>query len=192
MTTIGVLGMQGAIREHVHMLEALGADTLVVRSVDDLNRIDGLVLPGGESTAMSRLLDRYELLEPLRENTELPMFGTCAGLILLATEVEGYDAHLRKIPMTVKRNAFGRQVDSFEVDLTVNGIDDAVEAVFIRAPQVASVEASVEVLAEVEEAIVAVRYDKYMACSFHPELTDDLSMHRYFLDMVEATKRQLA
>ena len=192
MTTIGVLGMQGAIREHVHMLEALGADTLVVRSVDDLNRIDGLVLPGGESTAMRRLLDRYELLEPLRENTELPMFGTCAGLILLATEVEGYDAHLRKIPMTVKRNAFGRQVDSFEVDLAVKGIDDAVEAVFIRAPQVASVEANVDVLVEVEEGIVAVRYDKYMACSFHPELTDDLSMHRYFLDMVEATKRQLA
>lgn len=192
MTTIGVLGMQGAIREHVHMLEALGVNTLVVRSVDDLNRIDGLVLPGGESTAMRRLLDRYELLEPLRKNTELPMFGTCAGLILLATEVEGYDAHLRKIPMTVKRNAFGRQVDSFEVDLAVKGIDDAVEAVFIRAPQVASVEANVDVLAEVEEAIVAVRYDKYMACSFHPELTDDLSMHRYFLDMVEATKRQLA
>ncbi|WP_396128933.1 pyridoxal 5'-phosphate synthase glutaminase subunit PdxT [Exiguobacterium mexicanum] len=192
MTTIGVLGMQGAIREHVHMLEALGADTLVVRSVDDLNRIDGLVLPGGRARRCAVCSNRYELLEPLRENTELPMFGTCAGLILLATEVEGYNAHLRKIPMTVKRNAFGRQVDSFEVDLAVKGIDDAVEAVFIRAPQVASVEANVDVLAEVEEAIVAVRYDKYMACSFHPELTDDLSMHRYFLDMVEATKRQLA
>ncbi|TCI32992.1 MULTISPECIES: pyridoxal 5'-phosphate synthase glutaminase subunit PdxT [unclassified Exiguobacterium] len=192
MTTIGVLGMQGAIREHVRMLEALGADTLVVRSVDDLDRIDGLVLPGGESTAMRRLLDRYDLLEPLRANTSLPMFGTCAGLILLATEVEGYDAHLRKIPMIVKRNAFGRQVDSFEVDLPVKGLDDAVEAVFIRAPQVAAVDANVEVLAEVEEAIVAVRYDKYVACSFHPELTDDLSMHRYFLEIVKATKHQLA
>lgn len=192
MTTIGVLGMQGAIREHVQMLEALGADTLIVRSVDDLDRIDGLVLPGGESTAMRRLLDRYDLIEPLRKTTTLPMFGTCAGLILLATEVEGYDAHLRKIPMTVKRNAFGRQVDSFEVDLPVKGIEQTVEAVFIRAPQVASVEASVEVLAEVEEAIVAVRYDKYVACSFHPELTDDLSMHRYFLEIVKATKHQLA
>lgn len=192
MTTIGVLGMQGAIREHVRMLEALGVDTRVVRSVEDLNQIDGLVLPGGESTAMRRLLDRYGLLEPLRDNTELPMFGTCAGLILLATEVEGYDAHLRKIPMTVKRNAFGRQVDSFEVTLPVKGIDEAVEAVFIRAPQVASVEPVVDVLAEVEEAIVAVRYDKYVACSFHPELTDDLSMHRYFLNVVAANKHQLA
>ncbi|MCT4784594.1 MULTISPECIES: pyridoxal 5'-phosphate synthase glutaminase subunit PdxT [Exiguobacterium] len=192
MTTIGVLGMQGAIREHVRMLEALGVDTRVVRSVEDLNQIDGLVLPGGESTAMRRLLDRYGLLEPLRDNTQLPMFGTCAGLILLATEVEGYDAHLRKIPMTVKRNAFGRQVDSFEVALPVKGIDETVEAVFIRAPQVASVEPVVDVLAEVEEAIVAVRYDKYVACSFHPELTDDLSMHRYFLDVVAANKHQLA
>ncbi|KDN59376.1 pyridoxal 5'-phosphate synthase glutaminase subunit PdxT [Exiguobacterium sp. AB2] len=192
MTTIGVLGMQGAIREHVRMLEALGVDTRVVRSVEDLNQIDGLVLPGGESTAMRRLLDRYGLLEPLRDNTQLPMFGTCAGLILLATEVEGYDAHLRKIPMTVKRNAFGRQVDSFEVTLPVKGIDEAVEAVFIRAPQVASVEPVVDVLAEVEEAIVAVRYDKYVACSFHPELTDDLSMHRYFLNIVAANKHQLA
>ncbi|MFN4215291.1 pyridoxal 5'-phosphate synthase glutaminase subunit PdxT [Exiguobacterium sp.] len=191
MTTIGVLGMQGAIREHVRMLKALGADTLVVRSIDDLAQIDGLVLPGGESTAMRRLLDRYGLLEPLRANTDLPMFGTCAGLILLATEVEGYDAHLRKIPMTVKRNAFGRQVDSFEVELPVKGIEAPVEAVFIRAPQVATVEPVVEVLAEVEEAIVAVRYDKYVACSFHPELTDDLSMHRYFLDLVEAKKHQL-
>lgn len=192
MTTIGVLGMQGAIREHVRMLEALGVDTRVVRSVEDLSQIDGLVLPGGESTAMRRLLDRYGLLEPLRDNTELPMFGTCAGLILLATEVEGYDAHLRKIPMTVKRNAFGRQVDSFEVTLPVKGIDEAVEAVFIRAPQVASVDPVVDVLAEVEEAIVAVRYDKYVACSFHPELTDDLSMHRYFLNIVAANKHQLA
>lgn len=192
MTTIGVLGMQGAIREHVRMLEALGVDTRVVRSVEDLSQIDGLVLPGGESTAMRRLLDRYGLLEPLRDNTELPMLGTCAGLILLATEVEGYDAHLRKIPMTVKRNAFGRQVDSFEVTLPVKGIDEAVEAVFIRAPQVASVEPVVDVLAEVEEAIVAVRYDKYVACSFHPELTDDLSMHRYFLNVVAANKHQLA
>ncbi|WP_214830079.1 pyridoxal 5'-phosphate synthase glutaminase subunit PdxT [Exiguobacterium algae] len=192
MTTIGVLGMQGAIREHVRMLESLGVQTIVVRSVEDLNEIDGLVLPGGESTAMRRLLDRYGLLEPLRERQDLPMFGTCAGMILLANEVEGYDAHLKKIPMVVKRNAFGRQVDSFEVSLPVKGIDEPVEAVFIRAPQVASVEPHVEVLAEVEEAIVAVRYGHYVACSFHPELTEDVSLHRYFVDLVKEAKAQHA
>lgn len=192
MTTIGVLGMQGAIREHVRMLESLGVQTIVVRSVEDLNEIDGLVLPGGESTAMRRLLDRYGLLEPLRERQDLPMFGTCAGMILLANEVEGYDAHLKKIPMVVKRNAFGRQVDSFEVSLPVKGIDEPVEAVFIRAPQVASVEPHVEVLAEVEEAIVAVRYGHYVACSFHPELTEDVSLHRYFVDLVKEAKTQHA
>lgn len=190
MTTIGVLGMQGAIREHVRMLESLGVQTIVVRSVEDLNEIDGLVLPGGESTAMRRLLDRYGLLEPLRERQDLPMFGTCAGMILLANEVEGYDAHLKKIPMVVKRNAFGRQVDSFEVSLPVKGIDEPVEAVFIRAPQVASVEPHVEVLAEVKEAIVAVRYGHYVACSFHPELTEDVSLHRYFVDLVKEAKAQ--
>lgn len=192
MTTIGVLGMQGAIREHVRMLESLDVQTIVVRSVEDLNEIDGLVLPGGESTAMRRLLDRYGLLEPLRERQDLPMFGTCAGMILLANEVEGYDAHLKKIPMVVKRNAFGRQVDSFEVSLPVKGIDEPVEAVFIRAPQVASVEPHVEVLAEVEEAIVAVRYGHYVACSFHPELTEDVSLHRYFVDLVKEAKAQHA
>ena len=192
MTTIGVLGMQGAIREHVRMLESLGVATRVIRSKEELAQIDGLILPGGESTAMRRLLDRYDLLEPLRQMDNLPMFGTCAGMILLAEEVEGYDAHLKKIPMTVKRNAFGRQVDSFEVDLPVKGIERPVEAVFIRAPQVASVKPEVDVLAEVEEAIVAVRFGHYLACSFHPELTDDLAFHRYFLEMVEATKRQLA
>lgn len=192
MTTIGVLGMQGAIREHVRMLESLDVQTIVVRSVEDLNEIDGLVLPGGESTAMRRLLDRYGLLEPLRERQDLPMFGTCAGMILLANEVEGYDAHLKKIPMVVKRNAFGRQVDSFEVSLPVKGIDEPVEAVFIRAPQVASVEPHVEVLAEVEEAIVAVRYGHYVACSFHPELTEDVSLHRYFVNLVKEAKAQHA
>lgn len=186
MTKIGVLGMQGAIREHVRMLESLGVQTVVVRSLEDLKAIDGLVLPGGESTAMRRLLDRYGLLEPLREMDDLPMFGTCAGMILLANEVEGYDAHLKKIPMTVTRNAFGRQIDSFEVMLPVKGIEELVEAVFIRAPQVTTVEPEVEVLAEVEEAIVAVRYGHYVACSFHPELTEDLSLHRYFLDLVTA------
>lgn len=190
MTTIGVLGMQGAIREHVRMLETLGVQSIVVRSLEDLNKIDGLVLPGGESTAMRRLLDRYDLLEPLRERQDLPMFGTCAGMILLANEVEGYDAHLKKIPMTVKRNAFGRQVDSFEVSLPVKGIAEPVEAVFIRAPQVAAVTPEVEVLAEVEEAVVAVRFGHYVACSFHPELTEDVSLHRYFVNIVKEVKAQ--
>lgn len=182
---IGVLGVQGAVREHVRIIEELGEQAVVVRTREELAEVDGLILPGGESTAMRRLLERYGLLEELRAST-IPMFGTCAGMILLATEIEGEDSHLNKIGMTVRRNAFGRQIDSFETKLAVKGIDHDVEAVFIRAPQVRRVNESVDVLAEVEEAIVAVREGNYLACSFHPELTKDYAMHRYFLNMVNA------
>lgn len=197
--TIGVLALQGDVREHLSALARCDADAVGVRRVEELDRIDGLVLPGGESTTISRLLQVFELLEPLRKRLAggMPAYGSCAGMILLASEVLDTrpDAeHLDGIDMTVRRNAFGRQVDSFETDLTVRGIEgDPMRAVFIRAPWVERVGAGVEVLATVPPdaaepdaagRIVAVRQDAVFATSFHPEVTGDLRMHRLFVDAV--------
>ncbi len=205
---IGVLALQGDVREHVHALRRCGVATTTVRRPRELAEVDGLVLPGGESTTMSRLLDTFELLEPLRKRLAdgLPVFGSCAGMILLATEVlDGRaDQHqLDALDMTVRRNAFGRQVDSFECDLELAGVGGsdgsdsrAVHAVFIRAPWVERVGDGVEVLARVPETraagdaagrIVAVRQGPVLATAFHPELTGDDRVHRLFCDMVRAT-----
>ncbi|WP_280468248.1 pyridoxal 5'-phosphate synthase glutaminase subunit PdxT [Nocardia cyriacigeorgica] len=195
--TIGVLALQGDVREHVSALERCGARPVLVRRVEELAAVDGLVLPGGESTAISKLLQVFELLEPLRARLRdgLPAFGSCAGMILLADEVLDTrpDAeHLSGIDMTVRRNAFGRQVDSFETDLAFAGLDDGpVRAVFIRAPWVERVGDGVEVLARVpsgpaEGRIVAVRQRNVLATSFHPEVTGDLRVHRLFVDLVRA------
>lgn len=199
---IGVLALQGDVREHLQALLRCGVATTTVRRVGELAGVDGLVLPGGESTTMSRLLETFELLEPLRKRVAdgLPVFGSCAGMILLATEVlDGRpDQHqLDALDVTVRRNAFGRQVDSFEADLDVMGIDgQPVHAVFIRAPWVERVGAGVEVLARVPETraagaaagrIVAVRQGPVLATAFHPELTGDGRVHRLFCDMVRAT-----
>jgi 5'-phosphate synthase pdxT subunit len=167
-----------------------------VRTPDDLAAVDGLVLPGGESSTIAKLAGLFDLLEPLRAAlaSGLPVYGSCAGMILLATEVEGAAAAgqetLGAIDMTVQRNAFGRQVDSFEASLTVEGLDDPVSAVFIRAPAVVKVGPSVEVLATVDDgpgagSIVAVRDGAALATSFHPELTGDLRIHRMFVDSVK-------
>lgn len=183
---IGVLGLQGAVREHLEMLASLGVKTRIIKSAEDLEGIAGLVLPGGESTAMRRLIDRYALLAPLRQKIKtLPMFGTCAGMILLATELEQGDVHLGAIPMKVKRNAFGRQVDSFETMLAVDGIGADVEAVFIRAPYVERIDQATRVLARIDDEIVVVETDMHLACSFHPELTNDTRLHRYFIEKVK-------
>lgn len=183
---IGVLGLQGAVREHLEMLASLGVKTRIIKSAEDLEGIAGLVLPGGESTAMRRLIDRYALLVPLRQKIKtLPMFGTCAGMILLATELEQGDVHLGAIPMKVKRNAFGRQVDSFETMLAVDGIGADVEAVFIRAPYVERIDQATRVLARIDDEIVVVETDMHLACSFHPELTNDTRLHRYFIEKVK-------
>lgn len=183
---IGVLGLQGAVREHLEMLASLGVKTRIIKSAEDLEGIAGLVLPGGESTAMRRLIDRYALLVPLRQKIKtLPMFGTCAGMILLATELEQGDVHLGAIPMKVKRNAFGRQVDSFETMLAVDGIGADVEAVFIRAPYVERIDQATLVLACIDDEIVVVETDMHLACSFHPELTNDTRLHRYFIEKVK-------
>ncbi|MGX8178991.1 pyridoxal 5'-phosphate synthase glutaminase subunit PdxT [Exiguobacterium artemiae] len=183
---IGILGVQGAVREHEHILRTLDVETVVVKSVDDLDGIDGLVLPGGESTTMRRLIDRYGLLDVLRSKvTTLPMFGTCAGMILLASELSEGPAHLQAIPMTVRRNAFGRQVDSFETMLAVEGVGQDVEAIFIRAPFVEQIGNETRVLSQVSGAVVAVETNLHLACSFHPELTSDQRMHQYFLEKIK-------
>ncbi|KTR25338.1 glutamine amidotransferase [Exiguobacterium indicum] len=183
---IGILDVQGAVREHRQQLEGLGVDVVLVKQASDLEKLDGLVLPGGESTAMRRLIERYELQEPLREKAAtLPMFGTCAGMILLATAIEAGQSHLNAISMTVRRNAFGRQIDSFEGLLPVEGIEEPIEAVFIRAPLILSVGEGTRVIAKVEEQIVAVETSLHLACSFHPELTEDNRLHQYFLQKIK-------
>ncbi|NLV79241.1 MAG: pyridoxal 5'-phosphate synthase glutaminase subunit PdxT [Rhodococcus sp.] len=197
--TIGVLALQGDVRGHRAALEAAGARTIGVRRASELDDIDGIVLPGGESTTMSRLLRVFDLLEPLRARLKngMPAFGSCAGMILLATEVLDTrpDAeHLDALDITVRRNAFGRQVDSFEADLDVAGVDGGpMRAVFIRAPWVERVGADVEVLATVPAGpaagrVVAVRQGPVVATSFHPEVTGDRRIARMFVDTVRSDR----
>ncbi len=185
---IGVLALQGAVREHVQAIQACGAEAVVVKKAAELADLDGLVLPGGESTAMRRLIDRAELMEPLREfaDSGKPMFGTCAGLVLLAKEIDGQEAaHLGVMDITVARNSFGRQVDSFEADLDIEGIDEPFPAVFIRAPHIVRAGADVEVLCEYQGRIVLAKSGPFLGCSFHPELTGDHRLMQLFLDMIE-------
>ncbi|MFA4082222.1 pyridoxal 5'-phosphate synthase glutaminase subunit PdxT [Mycobacteroides salmoniphilum] len=189
---VGVLALQGDVREHVAALKDSGADALGVRRPEELSKVDGLVLPGGESTTMSNLLRVFELLDPLSERLRegLPVYGSCAGMILLASEILDTrpDAvALGVIDMTVRRNAFGRQVDSFEGDLDFAGLDGALHAVFIRAPWVERVGAEVEVLAIAQGHPVAVRQGSALATSFHPEVTGDRRVHQLFVDMVRAS-----
>ncbi|ABM13376.1 MULTISPECIES: pyridoxal 5'-phosphate synthase glutaminase subunit PdxT [Mycolicibacterium] len=186
---VGVLALQGDTREHLAALREAGAEARTVRRLDELNSVDALVIPGGESTAMSHLLREFGLLEPLRARLAegMPAYGSCAGMILLATEiadagVAGREAlPLGGIDMTVRRNAFGRQVDSFEEDVEFEGLDGPVHAVFIRAPWVERVGPDVEVLARAGGHPVAVRQGKMLATAFHPEVTGDRRVHRLFV-----------
>lgn len=186
MKKIGVLALQGAIREHIQMLEKLGCVAVAITRVEDLAGLDGLILPGGESTTMRKLLDRYELLAPIRllATKGLPMFGTCAGLILLAKEVMDYEPHLAVMNVVVARNSYGRQVESFEVPLTIKGIGESIPAVFIRAPHIVSVGEEVEVLATNDQKIVLARDGHMLGCSFHPELTEDTRIMEYFINHI--------
>jgi len=189
---IGVLGLQGAVREHVWALEKTGAEVTVVKKLENLKGLDGLVLPGGESTTMRRLLDKYGLFEPIKEFAQQhPIFGTCAGLILMAEQIEGQRGpHLALMDIDVRRNAFGRQVASFEAELTIEnmmGVEGFV-GVFIRAPYILSVGSEVEILATYSDKIVAARQGRFLACAFHPELTEDYRMHDYFYNMVKDCK----
>ncbi len=186
--TIGVLALQGDVREHRAVLERLGADVVEVRRATDLDGLDGLVIPGGESTTIGRLARLYGLLDPLRKHiaSGLPTFGTCAGMILLATDVEeGTQDQLGVLDATVRRNAWGTQNESFEADLAVAGLGDPVRAVFIRAPWITRVGDEVEVLATWADRPVMVRQGSVLAASFHPELTDDDRIHRMLLDLIE-------
>ena len=186
---VGVLALQGDTREHLAALTEAGAEAITVRRLAELESVDALVIPGGESTAMSKLLGEFALLEPLRARLAdgMPAYGSCAGMILLATEildagVPGREAlPLGGIDMTVRRNAFGRQVDSFEGDVTFEGLDSTVHAVFIRAPWVERVGPGVEVLARAAGHPVAVRQGRTLATAFHPEMTGDRRVHRLFV-----------
>jgi 5'-phosphate synthase pdxT subunit len=186
---IGVLALQGDVREHLAMFSAVGVDAVPVRRAEELSAIDGVVIPGGESTTMGKLLTVFELLEPLAKaiTAGLPAYGSCAGMILLADRVEdgAQDQPLvGGIDMTVRRNAFGRQVDSFEGAVEWSD-GTSLRGVFIRAPWVESAGREVEVLGRCDSKIVAVRQQSLLATAFHPELSDDLRVHRLFSDMVE-------
>lgn len=194
MIKIGVLALQGAVREHIKSVEACGAEAIAIKRVEELKEVDGLILPGGESTAMRRLIDKYDFMDALKEfaSEGKPMFGTCAGLILLAKNIVGHEPHIGVMDITVERNSFGRQVDSFEADLAVKDVADSYPAVFIRAPHIVEAGAEVEILAKNNDRIVAAREGQYLGCSFHPELTEDHRLTAYFIEMVkEAKAKQL-
>ena len=189
---VGVLALQGDTREHLAALTEAGARAVTVRRRSELESVDGLVIPGGESTTMSLLLREFDLLDPLRTRLAdgMPAYGSCAGMILLASEIldagePGREASpLGAIDMTVRRNAFGRQVDSFEEDLDFTGLDGPMHAVFIRAPWVERVGNEVEVLARAAGHAVAVRQGQVMATAFHPEVTGDRRVHKLFVGIV--------
>ena len=175
--TIGVLAVQGNFREHAAMLRRLGAHAVEVRKPQELEGLDGLIIPGGESTAIMRLIRLYGLEDAIRQ-FEQPVFGTCAGLILLDRE------HLDLVDVTVERNAYGRQVSSFETDLGLAGDDRPLRGVFIRAPRIREAGPEVEVVAELDGEPVLVRQGRFLVATFHPELTDDTRVHERFLDLV--------
>jgi len=187
---VGVLALQGDVREHVSSLIACGVDPISVRRIEELNSIDALVIPGGESTTIAQLAEHYELFQPIRKRIAdgMPAYGSCAGMILLADRIldaiEGQKT-FGGLDITVRRNAFGRQVDSFESDIAFDdGSSQLIRAVFIRAPWVEKVADSVQVLATVDTHPVAVRSETALATSFHPELTGDHRIHRYFIEQV--------
>jgi pyridoxal 5'-phosphate synthase pdxT subunit len=187
VTTLGVLALQGDVREPLAALDRLGVKGTSVRRREELDACDALVIPGGESTAMWRLARTFELLDPLRERVRggMPALGTCAGMVLLADRLldaaQGQET-IGGLDITVRRNAFGRQTESFETDLEVTGLDETVHGVFIRAPWVEEIGPGVEVLASVGEHPVAVRQNQLMATSFHPEVNADDRLHRLFVD----------
>lgn len=188
---IGVLALQGAFIEHIKMLKQLGIETVEVRLPEHLEGLDGLIIPGGESTTIGKLATDYGLIEPLRDFVQgTPTWGTCAGMIFLAKNI-GIDEQpiLGAMDIQVNRNAFGRQLDSFETNLHITGLsEEPFHAVFIRAPLVTHTDKAVTILSRLEDGgVVAVQQNHLLATAFHPELTNDLRLHRYFCDIVEKT-----
>lgn len=188
MITIGVLDLQGAVKEHVDKINNIsGATALRVKNRADLEAIDGLIIPGGESTTIGKLLRDFHMLSPLKSKIEngLPVWGTCAGMIILAKSILESDYnHLGVMDIEVRRNAYGSQLDSFITDEIVKDVsEETIPLVFIRAPYVEKVHEGVKVLCKLDEKIIACRQNNMLATSFHPELTKDLTMHKYFYDM---------
>ena len=186
---IGVLALQGDVEAHRHVLEACNATVVTVRAAENLKDLNGLIIPGGESTVMSRLCDRYELWVPLQEQIEngMGVFGTCAGMILMAREVSGATKNFAQktlglMDVSVARNAYGAQLDSFEADIEVPVLGSAVRGVFIRAPRIEKVGEGLEVLARHEKAPVVVRRGKHMALAFHPEIAGETRLHQLWLE----------
>lgn len=185
----GVLAIQGDVREHLDALRRLGVDATTIREPKEIAAVRGLIIPGGESTTIGKLISRYGLLDPIRElvASGRPLLGTCAGMIVMAKTIHSAandQPALSVMDISVKRNAFGRQIDSFEADIDVKGIDGGpVRAVFIRAPVIHHAENNVEILAEHEGKTVAARQGNMLALAFHPELTDDSRIHQYFISM---------
>ncbi len=187
MKTIGVLALQGAVAEHLNKLEQLGAQGRKIRNPDELAQIDGLIIPGGESTAIGKLLDNFALTQPLSKQISdgMPVWGTCAGMILLAKKIHGQEkTYLNAMDIAVRRNAYGSQLESFTTMQTIIQVSDKkLPLVFIRAPYIEAVGKNVAVLSKIDDNIVAARQRNMLATSFHPELTDDTSFHQYFLSV---------
>ncbi len=185
---IGVLSLQGDVREHLLMLERIGSQGIIVKKKKDLNSIDALIIPGGESTTIGQLMEKERLIEPIRKLAQegMPMYGTCAGLIVLAKKVsESNQPLLNLMDIEVRRNAFGRQRESFEADIEIKGFKTPFHAVFIRAPWIEKANAKVDILAEFNGKAVMAQEKNLLVTAFHPELTDDTRIHRYFLEIVK-------
>lgn len=188
MTRIGVLALQGSVAEHIGILGRLpGVVAMAVKTHEEINSIDGIILPGGESTTIGKLLRDFGLFDPLKRRIEsgMPVWGTCAGMILLAKEIVGEPPHLAMMDIRVRRNAYGRQIDSFCSRAIIPALSEApISLVFIRAPWIEEAESNVNILCRLDGNIVAARQDNMLATSFHPELTGDPTVHRYFLKMI--------
>lgn len=184
---IGVLAMQGAFQKHLDMVKIIGAEGVEIRTSDDLDSIDGLIIPGGESTVIAKLLIKNDIINPILERVKSGMgiFGTCAGMILLAKKAEDSDQPLLNLMnITVKRNAYGRQQESFEASFEIKNFDEPFAGIFIRSPKITEYSKEVEILAEFEGTPILAKEGKLLACSFHPELTGDTRIHRLFLEMI--------
>ncbi len=193
MVRIGVLALQGSVIEHIKMLNSIdGVEAVEVRTCEDIATLSGIVLPGGESTTISKLLNDFEIMETLRHRIRqgMPVWGTCAGMILLAkTIIDEENSHIGLMDITVRRNAYGGQLDSFKTLINIPAVSNKeIPLVFIRAPWVEGVEDNVKILASIDDRIIAVEQDNKLATSFHPELTGDLSFHKYFANKVKNSK----
>jgi len=194
--SIGIIGIQGAISEHINSIKYvlkknnIPGNVFIIKNKDEIKKIDGLLIPGGESTTISKIMDKSKIFNQIMkriDNDDLPIMGTCAGCVLLSTKISDNNEGIKPlsaIQMQVKRNAFGRQKDSFETNITINGLSAPYKAIFIRAPIIEKIWGKCELLSKIDNKIVMARQNNYLAITFHPELTEDIRIHKYFLDMI--------